>query len=119
MTHIFLELKGQIYAENGKIENAIKFYKHSLELIQKPAPLIMLALANMLLERKNSIESYLEAKLLLDKTIFLEPKNILAWHLKGIAHSKLNEITLADLSAAEEFLIRNDFNRSKYFAKRF
>ena len=33
-------------------------------------------------------------------------------------HSKLNEITLADLSAAEEFLIRNDFNRSKYFAKK-
>ena len=54
----------------------------------------------------------------MEKTIFLEPKNILAWHLKGITHSKLNELRLADLAAAEEYLIRNDFNRSRYFAKR-
>tara|TARA_Y100001970_G_scaffold225139_1_gene277905 strand:- start:341 stop:1693 length:1353 start_codon:yes stop_codon:yes gene_type:complete len=114
----FLELKGQIYAENGKIENAINAYKKSLSVIEKPAPLIMIALANMLLERRNSSSSYTNAKNLLEKTIFLEPNNILAWHLKGIAHNKLNEKNLADLSAAEEFLIRRDFNRSKYFAER-
>ena len=78
----------------------------------------MLALANMLLERKNSEKSYIEAKILLEKIIFLEPKNILAWHLKGISHSKLNENNLANLSAAEEFLIKNDFKRSKFFAKK-
>ena len=115
----FLELKGQINAENGKVEKAITAYRKSLDQIKSPAPLIMLALANMLLERKNSIKSYEEAKLLLEKTIFLEPKNILAWRLKGIAHNKLNELKLADLSAAEEYLLRNDFNRSRYFAKRF
>jgi len=114
----FLELKGQIYAENGKVENAILAYKKSLEQIQEPAPLIMLALANMLLEKKNSTRSYLEAKSLLERTVFLEPSNILAWHLKGIAHSKLKEFNLANLSAAEEYLIRNDFKRSKYFAKK-
>ena len=70
------------------------------------------------MEKKNSIQSYEEAKSLLEKTVFLEPKNILAWRLKGIAHSKLNEFKLADLSAAEEYLLRNDFNRSRYFAKR-
>ena len=78
----------------------------------------MLALANMLLEKKNSKESYGNAITLLKKTIFMEPSNILAWHLKGIAHSKLNEGSLADLAAAEEFLIRRDFSRSKYFAER-
>ena len=114
----FLELKGQIHAENGKVEKAITAYRKSLDQIKSPAPLIMLALANMLLERKNSIKSYEEAKSLLEKTIFLEPKNILAWRLKGIAHNKLNELKLADLSAAEEYLLRNDFNRSRYFAKR-
>ncbi len=114
----FLELKGQIYAENGKIENAILAYKKSLDLIQEPAPLIMLALANMLLEKKNSISSYEEAKALLNKIVFLEPKNILAWHLKGITHSKLNESNLANLAAAEEFLIRHDFKRSKHFAEK-
>ena len=114
----FLELLGQIYAENGKIENAIIAYRKSLEKIKSPAPLIMLALANMLLEKKNNETSYEEAKSLLEKIIFLEPKNILAWHLKGIAHSKLNELKLADLSAAEEYLLRNDFNRSRYFANK-
>ncbi len=114
----FLELKGQIYAENGKIENAILAYKKSLEQTVEPAPLIMLALANMLLEKKNSKNSYIEAKSLLEKTVFLEPSNILAWHLKGITHSKLNEINLADLSAAEEYLLRNEFKRSKYFANK-
>ena len=78
----------------------------------------MLALANMLLERKNSIKSYEQAKILLEKTLFLEPKNILAWRLKGIAHSKLNETNLANLSAAEEYLNKNDFKRSRYFAKK-
>ena len=52
----FLELKGQIYAENGKVENAILAYKKSLEQIQEPAPLIMLALANMLLEKKIALD---------------------------------------------------------------
>ena len=114
----FLELKGQIHAENGKIEDAIIAYEESLDNIESPAPLIMLALANMLLERKNSTASYKNAKKLLEKTIFLEPLNILAWHLKGIAHNKLNEVNLSNLSAAEEFLIRKNFNRSKYFAER-
>ena len=114
----FLELKGQIFAENGKVEDAISAYKKSLNQIKKPAPLIMLALANMLLERKSNPSSYRNAKSLLEKTIFLEPYNIFAWHLKGIAHNKLSEENLADLSAAEEFLIRRDFSRSLYFAKR-
>ena len=114
----FLELKGQIYAENGKIEEAIKAYEQSLNEIKRPAPLIMLALSNMLLERKNNSQSYEYALELLQKTILIEPKNIMAWHLKGIAHSKLNQSSLADLSAREEFLIRKDFSRSKYFAKK-
>ena len=41
----FLELQGQIYAENGKIENAILSYRKSLEKIVSPAPLIMLSLS--------------------------------------------------------------------------
>ena len=50
----FLELKGQIYAENGKVEEAIFAYQESLNQFKKPPPLIMLALANVLLEKKNS-----------------------------------------------------------------
>ena len=48
----------------------------------------------------------------------MEPLNISAWHLKGTAHSKLDEQVLADLSAAEEFLIRREYKRSEFFAKK-
>ena len=113
----FLELKGQIHAENGKVDAAILSYQEALKKINKPAPLIMLSLAGMLLE-KNSKSSYFKAKSLLEKAIILEPLNILAWHLKGIAHNKLNEYNLADLSAAEEFLIKKEYYRSRYFARR-
>ena len=114
----FLELKGQMYAENGKVEEAILAYRQSINQIKEPAPLIMIALANMLLERKNSPKSYVNAIDLLRKTVLIEPGNILAWHLKGVAHSLLNEDNLADLSAAEEFLIRGEYNRSRYFANK-
>ena len=48
----FLELKGQIYAENGKINEAINAYEKALKYIDNPATLIMLSLSNMLLEKK-------------------------------------------------------------------
>ncbi len=114
----FLELKGQIYAENGKINAAINAYEKALKYIDNPAPLIMLSLSNMLLEKKNDPRSYAKAKKLLNTAIALEPLNISAWRLKGITHSKLNEEVLADLSAAEEFLIRREYKRSEYFAKK-
>ena len=43
----------------------------------------------------------------------------MAWHLKGIAHSKLNQSSLADLSAAEEFLIRKDLAEASILLRRF
>ena len=57
----FFELKGQIYAENGKINEAINAYEKALKYIDNPAPLIMLSLSNMLLE-KNDPRSYAKAK---------------------------------------------------------
>ena len=48
----FLELKGQIYAENGKVEKAITAYRKSLDQIKSPAPLIMLALAKHAFRKK-------------------------------------------------------------------
>ena len=48
----------------------------------------------------------------------LESDNILAWRLKGIAHSQLEEFVLADLAAAEENFRRRDFNRAIFFSKR-
>ncbi len=113
----FYELKGQIYSENGQIDLAIKAYKNSLKFSPE-SPLIMLALANVLLEKQYAVKTIKEAKTLLDRIIKTETENILAWRLKGIAHSRLGEFVLADLAAAEENFRRKDFNRAIFFSER-
>ena len=114
----FLELKAQIYSENGYLEEAIEAYQKSLNIIPD-TPLIMLSLSGLLLESsKYNIDRAKIAKNYLLNIIKKEPENILAWHLKGIAHNRLGETSEADLSAAEEFLKRRNYGRAKYFANK-
>ena len=113
----FYELKGQIQAENGQVDLAIKSYEKSLRYAPN-SPLIMLALANVLLEKENSLKPVKKAKALLERVIQIEPDNILGWRLKGISHNKLGEFTLADLAAAEENYLRKDYSRAIFFSER-
>ena len=113
----FWELKGQILSENGYIDEAILCYEKSLNIITE-APLIYLALANLLIEKNQSLTSIKRAQLLLNKVNIEEPDNILAWHLKGITHNRLGEYILADLSAAEEFIRRRDRVSATFFSKK-
>ncbi len=113
----FLELKAQILAENGKIDEAIKFYKKSLKIIPDSV-LIMLPLCGLLLEDSKNLIAIKEANNYLNFIIKKEPDNILAWHLKGISHNRLGEPIYANLSAAEEFLRKRDFKNAKFFAEK-
>ncbi len=114
----FLELKGQIYSENGYIEDAIRAYNKCLKIIPQ-SPLILLALSGLYLESSNtSKKRLLLVKEYLFDIIKEEPDNILAWHLKGITHSRLGEKTEADLSAAEEYLRRRNYKSAIFFAKK-
>ena len=113
----FLELKAQILSENGKVKEAIKYYKEALKKIPK-SPLIMLPLCSLLLEDSKNIKDIKEANNYLKLIVKKEPENIFAWHLKGISHSRLGEPIYANLSAAEEFLRRRDYKNAKFFAKK-
>ncbi len=113
----FYELKGQIYAENGQIDLAIDSYEKSLSYLPN-SPLIMLALANVLLEKENSPSPIEKANKILNKVVQIEPDNILAWKLKGISHNRLGEFVLSDLAAAEENFRRRDYERAILFAER-
>ncbi len=113
----FLELKAQILAENGKIREAIKYYKKSLK-IMPDSILIMLPLCSLLLEDSKNLKLIKEANNYLRFIVKKEPDNILAWHLKGISHNRLGEPIYANLSAAEEFLRKRDFRNAKFFAKK-
>ena len=111
----FIELKAQILSENGKIKEAIKYYKEALKILPK-STLIMLPLCNLLLEDNKNLKDIKEANNYLNFIVKKEPENIYAWHLKGISHNRLGEPINANLSAAEEFLRRGDFKNAKFFA---
>ena len=113
----FIELKAQILAENGKIREAIKYYKKSLKIIPNSI-LIMLPLSGLLLEDSKNLKSIKEANNYLKFIVKKEPDNILAWHLKGISHNRLGEPIYANLSAAEEFLRKRDYKNAKFFAEK-
>ena len=113
----FMELKAQIYSENGHKEKAIKMYKESLQIIPD-SPLIMLSLSGLLLEGEKNSKNLSKAKFYVEKVIKMEPENILAWNLKGIIHNSLGQFLEADLSAAEEYLRRRDFKMASYFANK-
>lgn len=113
----FIELKAQILSENGKIKEAIKFYRRSLKIIPN-STLIMLPLCSLLLEDAKNLMQIKEAKNYLNFIVKKEPENILAWHLKGISHNRLGESVKSNLSAAEEFLRKRDFKNAKYFAEK-
>tara|TARA_E500000178_G_C16982391_1_gene736439 strand:+ start:45 stop:1430 length:1386 start_codon:yes stop_codon:yes gene_type:complete len=113
----FYELKGQILSENGFIKEAIDSYKKSLKVLPN-APLIMLPYVNLMLETYPTNTVLIDMKKVLDKAVLLEPNNVLAWRLKGIAHARLGETVLADLAAAEENLLKFNNSRAKYFSTR-
>ena len=113
----FIELKAQILSENGKIREAIEYYKKSLKIVPN-STLIMLPLCGLLLEDSKNLTAIKEANNYLNFIVKKEPDNILAWHLKGISHNRLGEPVYANLSAAEEFLRKRDFKNAKFFAKK-
>ena len=78
----------------------------------------MLPLCGLLLEDSKNLKSIKEANNYLNFIVEKEPDNILAWHLKGISHNRLGEPVYANLSAAEEFLRKRDYNNAKYFAEK-
>ena len=112
----FIELKAQIISENGKIKEAIKYYRESLKIIPN-STLIMLPLCNLLLEDSKYLKDIKEANNYLNFIVKKEPENIFAWHLKGISHNRLGEPIYANLSAAEEFLRRRTLKMLNFCRK--
>ena len=113
----FIELKAQILSENGKVKQAIRYYKEALKKIPN-STLIMLPLCSLLLEDSKNLKNIKKANNYLNFIVKKEPENIFAWHLKGISHNRLGEPIYANLSAAEEFLRRRDFKNAKFFAEK-
>lgn len=95
----FLELKGQILLESGKVAAALPYYGRAVEKLPD-APLLRIGLAHAMIETNReallgSAISHLEEAIRYDDTIAL------AWRLAATAHGRSGNLGQAALASAE------------------
>ncbi len=107
----FLELKGQILFERGRIEESLPAYASAVELAPQSG-LIRAAYGHALLESaKDTQKHYAEAVKQLQLALRNEPKDTKTHHFLGIAYGKQGQEGMSRLHLAEEQLLRgkNDY----------
>ena len=114
------ELKGQVYFEAGKPQEAEAPHRKSVEL--KPdAPLLRVNLAQTLLaeeERDKDKEKLDDAINVLEGALAVEKDNSFAWRLMSQARDARGESGAARLAAAEEHYSVGDLAQARIFAMR-
>lgn len=112
----FHELKAQILYESGKGAEALPSARRALEL--KPdAPLLKIALAQSLLETRETTQID-EGIKLLKSALQSERDNSFAWYLLSTAHGQQGNDALAKYASAERFYAVGDLQRARSFAQR-
>lgn len=112
----FLEQKGQILFQSGRVKDALPYYQKALAL--KPAePLLRAETAQVMIETEDPI--YLkEAISDLSEATRLEPEEASSWHLLAIAQGRAGNLPEASLSQAEEQLALGKKKQAKFFANK-
>jgi predicted Zn-dependent protease len=96
----FVELKGQMLFEHGKVREAIPYYSKAVSL--KPESSLFrleLAMAQLATEDKKFLK---EATEHLRKALLKEPRNALAWRQLAIAYGRDEKMGMSYLALAEE-----------------
>jgi len=110
----FQELKGQMLVEFGRIEEAIPYYRKSIELFPKGG-LLRIDYAHALIEASRGKNSYLiEAINNLQRAGIDEKRTPRIYRLLATAYGRLGKTSIAQLYLAEEALL----NRQIPYAKR-
>jgi predicted Zn-dependent protease len=111
----FIELKGQILFENGKINEAIIYYTKAKELLPNASLFqIELATAQIATEDKSHLKSAITN---LEQALNTEKHNSFTWHQLGIAYGRLGILDMSNLALAEEAMLIGDEELSKQFIK--
>lgn len=107
----FIEMKGQILFESGRVEEAIPAYRQALEL-RPTSALIKLELASALIAAEN--KAYLdEAIALLEQGVMQDRSLPGAYHQLAIAYGRKGEIGMSHLSLAEAAILRKKKNEAR------
>lgn len=99
----FIELKGQILYENGRLEEGLVFYEQASKMLPKSALMRrQLATVQLGLERNNLIDPAIKN---LRFVVLKEPKSSGSWRQLAIAYGRKGEKGKSSLALAEEALL--------------
>lgn len=102
----FLELKGQILLESGKVDDAIPVLRHAVRSAPDQ-PLVMTLLGHALIAREDAA-NYAEAEPLLKTALSRDKDNPFAWYQLGVIYDRRGDGPRAALAAAERFTLENN-----------
>jgi predicted Zn-dependent protease len=109
----YIELKGQVAYESGRIQESIDAYKKALS--KKPGAVLFtlkLAISQAALADKANLQQALSG---LKTVVAIEPKNQLALRNLGIVHGKLGEIGLSYMYLAQDAVLSRKFDDAKLY----
>ncbi len=112
----FIELKGQILYEHGRIAEALPFYERALALAPNQ-PMLELGLAQVLIGLETPERDKLAVQALA-RVVQVEPGNYPAWRLLSVAYGRNGEMGLAALAMAEAAVSRGRYGEARQNAKR-
>ena len=108
----FNELKGQILFENGRVKDALPYYKKAVSLLPNSA-LLNHDLGKVYLNN-NEIE---DAISYLQKAAKIEPQNSLTWRLLATSYGNIDNKGMLNLTLAEEANILGNRSKALNYAK--
>lgn len=97
----YLELKGQILLESGKVQAAVPVLRQAVKNAPDE-PLIMTLLGHALIADENK-EDFAEAEPLLRRAIARDRENPFAWYQLGVIYDRKGDEPRAALAAAERY----------------
>lgn len=112
----FMELKGQMLFEYGKIKESVAPHRRSTELAPQYA-LLKINLGRALVAAEN-VDDVSEAVTILKSALLLEPENSFGWSELARAYAFLGDEDLASLAQAQSFYSRGDLTSAHRFASR-
>jgi len=102
----FLELKGQILLESGRVDDAIPTLRRAVENAPDE-PLIMTLLGHALIAAENEVH-FAEAEALLRRAIQKDRSNPFAWYQLGVIYDRTGDKPRAALASAERLSLQGN-----------
>jgi len=114
----FLELKGQMLVEFGRVNEALSYYREASNLLPED-PLIRIALAHALIESKqsNNLTILNEAIEHLNYALRYEPRSTQVHRLLATAYGRLGKDSKAKIHLAEEAVLQRRFSYAQQHAE--